>query len=111
MFREEDVIYAYTRENAIEDGIIIEVTSYYNGFVSRKVFDKVFMTTTLFEDILKTLTPDEAYHVMNDISEIASKIEYREAINHKLIPKEKIFIKNTEEDNKRILECCYVSED
>lgn len=107
-----DMISVYGREEAIEDGVIVDATEYIKSLnLSIGGFHKVFMTTTIFEDIT-------ALQTRNAIDTLADLIEFGELKDHDIkliqhfhLPKEKTKIKSSEEYSKHILEICYASED
>lgn len=114
LFDDMDVIYSYSREQAIEDEIIIDVSDFLNTLISdqKNRFDKIYSTTTLFEDILNKLTFRKAVEVFADILEHGRLDEYHvELITHFHLPTEKIKIKSSRENGTNILEFCYASED
>jgi hypothetical protein len=114
LFDDMDVIYSYSRDNAIEDGIIVDATEFLKVLNAdpKSQFDKIYCTKTIFEDILNKLTFLKAVQMFADIIEQGRREEYHvEIISHFHLPKEKIKIKSSKEGDKFILEFCYVSED
>jgi hypothetical protein len=109
-----EVIYAYTRQDAIEDGVIIDVTEYIKqmGINLTEEFDSVFFTDTLFSDI-SSLPESEAFNTVVDIFDL---VDRRESVKialmkHFNLPKGKIKIRSSKESDKYVLEVCYASED
>jgi hypothetical protein len=106
------MISVYSREEAIEDGMIVDATEYINSLnlpVTR--FDKLFITTHLFED-LTMLETRNTIDTLMDLIDFGVKTDHDvKLVQHFHLPKEKTKIKSSEENGKYILELCYASED
>lgn len=112
MWDKADMISSYGREEAIEDGVIVDATEYIRTLnISIGIFDKVFMTSSLFEDIT-ALEARNAVDTLLDLIEFGGKKDHDiHLLQHFHLPKEKVKIKSSEEYSNNILEMCYVSED
>jgi hypothetical protein len=107
-----NIIYQYGRDEAIEDGILLDATKHIDSLdlqITR--FDKIFITITLFEDI-SNLDTKYAMEAIVDLIEFGLKTDHDiKRIKHFHLPNDKVKIKSSEENGKYILELCYASED
>ena len=108
-----EVIYAYTRQDAIEDGVIIDVTEYIKQMginVTRK-FDSVFFTDTIFSDI-SNLIQSDAFNTVIDIFELVDRFDSVKIamMKHFNLPYGKIEMRSSKESGKYVLEVCYSRE-
>lgn len=106
------VIPVKSRQQAMMSGLIVDATEFIkNSNVSTGEFYKVYMTNQIFEDILN-LEARCAIDVFCDVLEFGSMTDHEtKLIQHYHLPKDKTKIKYSVENEKRILDICYQSED
>lgn len=112
VINDSEVVYIYTREDALYDGVIVEATSYLNLLnLNNGKFSHIYFTSPLFEDITN-LKASDAIEVFTDLIEMGSDTDHKtELLNHFHLPNGKLKIRSSKESDDFILQVCYLSEE
>ena len=114
MIDEQNIISVYSREDAIDDGIIVDVTEYIKSITQtrniNKQFDFTYMTSSLVDD-LNALNKDDAINTILDIlGSIEAGTEDMKDLRHYFLKRDAIIVKASMENSKSVLEVIYSHE-